>query len=54
LYVDFVNAATLRYKTGDTKQLDKTIAETKRNEIKLLFQEIYFHAEEEPAFPLFD
>jgi cobalt-zinc-cadmium resistance protein CzcA len=39
LYVDFVNAATLRYKTGDTKQLDKTIAETKRNEIKLLLQE---------------
>ena len=39
LYVDFVNAAALRYKTGETKQLEKTTAEAKRNEIKLWLQE---------------
>jgi cobalt-zinc-cadmium resistance protein CzcA len=36
LYVDFVNASALRYKTGETKQLEKTTAESKRSEIKLL------------------
>jgi cobalt-zinc-cadmium resistance protein CzcA len=39
LYVDFVNASALRFKTGETKQLEKTTAEAKRSEIKLLLQE---------------
>jgi len=39
LYVDFVNASALRYKTGETKQLEKTTAELKRSEIKLLLQQ---------------
>ena len=39
LYVDFVNASALRYKTGETKQLEKTTAESKRSEIKLLLQQ---------------
>ncbi|TAH40079.1 MAG: CusA/CzcA family heavy metal efflux RND transporter [Bacteroidetes bacterium] len=39
LYGDFVNAATLRYNTGETNLLEKTTAETKRNEITLLFKQ---------------
>jgi heavy metal efflux system protein len=39
LYLDFVQAAALRYKTGATKKLELTTAETKRGEIKLLLQQ---------------
>lgn len=39
LYVDFVNAAALRYKTGETKKLELSTAETKHGEIKLLLQQ---------------
>lgn len=39
LYVDFVYASALRFITGETKQLEKTTAEAKRSEIKLLLQE---------------
>ncbi len=39
LYVDFVNAAGLRYKTGETNLLEKTTAETKRGEISLLVKQ---------------
>lgn len=39
LYIDFVNAAALRYKAGETKQLEKTTAETKRGEINLLLRQ---------------
>lgn len=39
LYIDFVNAAALRYKAGETKQLEKTTAETKRGEINLLLKQ---------------
>lgn len=39
LYADFVNAAGLRYKTGETNLLEKTTAETKRGEISLLVKQ---------------
>ena len=39
LYVDFVYASALRFITGETKQLEKTTAEAKRSEVKLLLQE---------------
>lgn len=35
LYQDFVATSSLRYKSGETKQLEKTTAEAKRNEIML-------------------
>jgi heavy metal efflux system protein len=39
LYIDFVNAAALRYKTGETKKLELTTVEAKQGEIKLLLQQ---------------
>lgn len=39
LYFNFVQAAALRYKTGATKKLELTTAETKHGEIKLLLQQ---------------
>ncbi len=39
LYDDFVEVATLRYNTGETNLLEKTTAETKRNEITLLYKQ---------------
>ncbi len=39
LYDDFVNVATLRYSTGETNLLEKTTAETKRNEISILLKQ---------------
>ncbi|MFN0189226.1 MAG: CusA/CzcA family heavy metal efflux RND transporter [Bacteroidia bacterium] len=39
LYDNFVTVATLRYNTGETNLLEKTTAETKRNEITLLFKQ---------------
>lgn len=39
LYVDFVNAATVRFKAGESKQLEKSTAETKRGEIGLLLKQ---------------
>lgn len=39
LYADFVNAAGLRYKTGETNLLEKTTAETKQGEISLLVKQ---------------
>jgi cobalt-zinc-cadmium resistance protein CzcA len=36
LYNDFVSAATLRYKTGETNLLEKTTAETKRGQLSQL------------------
>lgn len=39
LYIDFVKVASLRYKTGETKKLELTSAETKRGEIKLLLNQ---------------
>lgn len=35
-YADFVKASELRYKTGETNLLEKTTAETKQGQIKLL------------------
>lgn len=39
LYSDFVSAAELRYKTGETGLLEKTTAETKRGQLSLLSQQ---------------
>jgi len=39
LYADFVKIASLRYKTGDTKKIDISSAETQRGEIILLSQQ---------------
>jgi len=39
LYADFVRVASLRYKTGDTKKMDISTAETQRGEITLLYQQ---------------
>jgi cobalt-zinc-cadmium resistance protein CzcA len=39
LYIDFVNASAVRYKAGESKQLEKTTAETKRGEINLLLKQ---------------
>ena len=39
LYNDFVNAAALRYKTGETNLLEKTTAETKRGQLSLLLKQ---------------
>lgn len=39
LYADFVNAASLRYKTGETNLLEKTTAETKQGEMSLLVKQ---------------
>ena len=36
LYIDFMSASALRYKTGETNLLEKTTAETKRGELMLL------------------
>ena len=38
LYSDFVNVATLRFNTGETNLLEKITAETRRNEITILFK----------------
>ena len=39
LYIDFVNAAAVRFKAGETRELEKTTAETKRGEINLLLKQ---------------
>ena len=39
LYKDFVSAAALRYKTGETKLLEKATAETKRGQLSLLLKQ---------------
>jgi heavy metal efflux system protein len=39
LYNDFVNAAALRYKTGETNLLEKTTAETKRGQLSQLLKQ---------------
>jgi cobalt-zinc-cadmium resistance protein CzcA len=39
LYNDFVSAAALRYKTGETNLLEKTTAETKRGQLLLMLQQ---------------
>jgi cobalt-zinc-cadmium resistance protein CzcA len=39
LYSDFVSAAELRYKTGETGLLEKTTAETKKGQLALLLQQ---------------
>ncbi|MCK6603119.1 MAG: CusA/CzcA family heavy metal efflux RND transporter [Bacteroidetes bacterium] len=39
LYKDFVSAAALRYKTGETNLLEKTTAETKRGQLLLLLKQ---------------
>ncbi len=39
LYNNFVSAATLRYKTGETNLLEKTTAETKRGQLSLLLKQ---------------
>jgi cobalt-zinc-cadmium resistance protein CzcA len=39
LYIDFVKVASLRYKTGETKKLELSTAQTKRGEIKLLLDQ---------------
>lgn len=43
LYMDFTNAASIRYKTGETKKLEVSTAITRQGEINLLLQqnEIY-------------
>lgn len=38
-YADFVKVAELRYKTGETNLLEKTTAETKQGQIKLLMMQ---------------
>jgi len=38
-YTDFVKAAELRYKTGETNLLEKTTAEAKRGQIRLMLQQ---------------
>jgi heavy metal efflux system protein len=37
-YLDFVKAAALRYKTGETNLLEKTTAEAKQGQLRLLLQ----------------
>ena len=39
LYNDFVSAAALRYKTGETNLLEKTTAETKRGQLSQLLKQ---------------
>jgi len=39
MYNDFVSAAALRYKTGETSILEKTTAETKRGQLTLLLNQ---------------
>ncbi|WP_257667533.1 CusA/CzcA family heavy metal efflux RND transporter [Parapedobacter tibetensis] len=39
LFVDFVKAASIRHKTGETSQLEVSTAKTKRGEINLLLDE---------------
>lgn len=39
LYNEFIRVANLRYKTGDTKKIEISIAETKKGEINLLAQQ---------------
>jgi cobalt-zinc-cadmium resistance protein CzcA len=39
LYNEFIRVATLRYKTGDTKKIEISTAETKKGEINLLLQQ---------------
>ncbi|MBP9882479.1 MAG: CusA/CzcA family heavy metal efflux RND transporter [Chitinophagales bacterium] len=39
LYIDFVNVARLRYESGETNLLEKTTAESKRNEISMLLMQ---------------
>jgi len=39
LYNDFVSAAALRYKTGETNLLEKTTAETKRGQLSILLKQ---------------
>lgn len=38
-YADFVKASSLRYKTGETNLLEKTTAETKQGQIRLMLQQ---------------
>lgn len=39
LYIDFVSAADLRYKTGETNLLEKATAETKRGQLSLIIKQ---------------
>jgi len=39
IYVDFIKIAALRYRTGDTKKIDISTAETKQGEITLLYEQ---------------
>lgn len=39
IYVDFIEIAALRYRTGDTKKIDISTAETKQGEIRLLYEQ---------------
>ena len=39
LYNEFIRVAALRYKTGDTKKIEISTAETKKGEINLLLQQ---------------
>src|SRR5690606_22663812 len=39
IYVDFIKIAALRYRTGDTKKIDISTAETKQGEIRLLYEQ---------------
>ncbi len=43
LYNDFIKVAELRYKTGDTKKVEISTAETKRGEINLLLKQNEVH-----------
>lgn len=45
LYNEFIRVANLRYKTGDTKKIEISTAETKKGEINLLAQQnqVYLH-----------
>jgi cobalt-zinc-cadmium resistance protein CzcA len=40
LYGDFAKVAALRYNSGETNLLEKSTAETKRNEISMLFKQV--------------
>ncbi len=39
IYVDFIEIAALRFRTGDTKKIDISTAETKQGEIRLLYEQ---------------
>lgn len=40
IYTDFVEVATLRFNTGETNLLEKITAETRRNEVTILFKQV--------------